>query len=147
MLTTAPFDAQDIQFSVFEQVPSRNTLAPSTPFDNGGGTYSGSSSISNFLEPDNLRSAPALSPAVWPLGWDLELSSMFDDQVSPVEPIIPPPAKPCPPGNLYRTTGASVQDIFQSKLYRRSHWMNFAYQVSQHPVEVSLSAFDVQFLR
>lgn len=153
MLTTAPFEAQDIQFSVFEQMPRRTTaaaapVAPNTPFDSGNGSYSDSSSLVSFLEPDELRPAPALSPAVWPLGWDLDLTSMLDDQVSSAEPKVPPPAKPPPPVAFYRTTpNASLQDTFKAKFYRQSHWTNFAYQVSQCPVEASFSAFYLPFSR
>ena len=149
-MLTAPFEAQDIQFSVFEQMPRRTTaapVAPNTPFDSSNGSYSDSSSLASFLEPDELRPAPALSPAVWPLGWDLELTSMLNDQVSSADPKVPPPAKPPPPVNLYRTTSASLQGTFKTKFYRQSHWTNFAYQVSQRPVKASLSAFDGPFSR
>ena len=151
MLTTAPFEAQDIQFSVFEQTPRRTAAAAApvafnAPFDSGNGNYSDSSSLVSFLEPDDLRPAPALSPPVWPLAWDLDLNTMLDDQVSSAEPKVPPPAKPPPPVALYRkTTNVPLQGIFKTHFYRQSHWTNFAYQVSQRPVEASLSAFDLPF--
>ena len=153
MLATAPFEAHDIQFSVFEQMPKRTTSATtaalvtaSNPFENTNGSYSDSSSLASFLESDEMQPVPALSPAVWPLGWDIELKNMLEDKVSPAEPRVLPPAELAPTVDYNYTTSTSLQGIFKTNFYRQSHWTNFAYKVSQRLGKASSSAFGVPFL-
>lgn len=109
-LTTAPFEAQDTHFSVFEQTPRRFT-APNAPFE----AHNSASNSASFPEQDLLRAAS-----------DLELAGMLDGQGCPAEP------KPPPLANLYPTTSASLRGaLFKTRFYGQSHWMNFAHQVSE----------------
>ncbi|KAL2005193.1 hypothetical protein VTN00DRAFT_3043 [Thermoascus crustaceus] len=114
-LTTAPFEAQDTHFSVFEQTPrTATTAAPNAPFE-AHHNASHSAGLASFPEHDL-----SLSPAVRPLELDLGLAGMLDDQAE---------SKPPPLANLYPTTSASLRGaLFKTRFYGQSHWMNFAHQ-------------------
>ena len=136
-LKNAPFEAQDTQFSVFEQrerpytATTASTATQSTPSE---GFFSGSTSETGSLvslqEQDISWTSSIMSPVAQPLELDLDLSSMLES------PVCPPQPKQFSPPNLYPEpdAGALPGVLFKSRFHGQSHWTNYASQVGLFPI-------------
>ncbi|KAI1387792.1 fungal-specific transcription factor domain-containing protein [Hypoxylon trugodes] len=126
--TTAPFDASEIQVSVFEQTPRRELIramaSPKSPAkydpsveESSGGT-SGSPSISASSK-YSLPLQASESASVFPMEPGLDPTTILED-------IIVPSISPAPYTYPIPLTNTPVSGVFyKSRYYGESHWLNF----------------------
>ncbi|KAI9687176.1 MAG: hypothetical protein M1822_002587 [Bathelium mastoideum] len=142
---TAPFEASETRFSVFEQDPQRQMVSATTisdappipasasivPLD---GAYNGSDSanLASFSDQLMVPIGLELAPMVEQLEIDERLSSLFESSTEFATPNVEAHAVP----NL-----SSCGAFFKTRFYGLSHWMNFAYQTPE--VLSAIRAFDV----